>query len=291
MKREPCRSGASNWAFQDRCGDPADAGTDRRLPTPPSPLRAERGEGGSLGSCSEGSSPRSPETDVRRIRALNKNTKPPLSVAERGSVGGGGGGIRTPGTREGPPVFETGAFDQALPPHRRNVVRQARRSVQSGLHDHPRLVPPLAGASLKKGVKGPRPPLRLASHRRPPTTLVLPPDNCGDILPNRRQGPLRGLLRQGGRRDQLLADEKRGGAAPVAEGVGEVPLLHAARGRTAVLVGTLSDPLGVLKGDPVGKVGGRTSGCLFLGGWDKGRVRGNKAPRRTPRWLRVPTAR
>jgi len=70
-------------------------------------------------------------------------------------------------------------------------VRQARRSVQSGLHDHPRLVPPLAGASLKKGVKGPRPPLRLASHRRPPTKLVLPPDNRGDILPNRRQAPPR----------------------------------------------------------------------------------------------------
>ena len=30
----------------------------------------------------------------------------------------GGGGIRTPGTREGTPVFETGAFNQAPPPHR-----------------------------------------------------------------------------------------------------------------------------------------------------------------------------
>lgn len=33
-------------------------------------------------------------------------------------VNSGGGGIRTPGTREGTPVFETGAFNQAPPPHR-----------------------------------------------------------------------------------------------------------------------------------------------------------------------------
>lgn len=30
----------------------------------------------------------------------------------------GGGGIRTPGTQKGTPVFETGAFSQAPPPHR-----------------------------------------------------------------------------------------------------------------------------------------------------------------------------
>ena len=55
-----------------------------------------------------------PRLDRRRRGA---RPKPPSAGAERG-YDGGGGGIRTPGTREGPPVFETGAFDQALPPHR-----------------------------------------------------------------------------------------------------------------------------------------------------------------------------
>ena len=39
-------------------------------------------------------------------------------MRERVLHSSGGGGIRTPGIHTDPPVFETGAFSQALPPHR-----------------------------------------------------------------------------------------------------------------------------------------------------------------------------
>lgn len=56
------------------------------------------------------------------LRGHTAETKKRLSrrVLEEafGRYFGGGGGIRTPGTQKGTPVFETGAFSQAPPPHR-----------------------------------------------------------------------------------------------------------------------------------------------------------------------------
>jgi len=84
MKREPCRSGASNWAFQDWCGDPADAGTAPWLPTPPSPLRAEQGVGGLLSSCSHGNSLPAPQRQTLGEYALSIKTQNPHSASLSG---------------------------------------------------------------------------------------------------------------------------------------------------------------------------------------------------------------
>jgi len=79
-----------------------------------------------------------------------------------------------------------------------------------------------------------------------------------NVLPDGREAYILGTLGQV-RREELLGGRERVGAALLAPGDEEAPLgaVHAPGRGPSVLLGELSDPLGVLQGDALGELGRR----------------------------------